>query len=190
VYSSYGVPVKVLDGYPIRGDMFVELTSVCATANGSDKYAASNGTKVWGFFEKIGGIEEENFRFIGEPPAGPLFDTGMPVALAALETKIVHTFSSDRYDELYLQLASDATDAKLNQVSVFMADATGLTAVSFSNYAAVTASWIGGAPNSIRDPKSPYAFYGVFGGNAKAPYLSVASAALSSVYVHGKFSRH
>jgi hypothetical protein len=193
IESSYGVPVKVLDGYPVRGDVTVEL-EIQAADPSVDHRTEVTGTRIWGYYERIGAEDGSGpWRFIGEPPAGALFDTGLPIQLAQSVPTIIHTFAPDRFDEVDLQV-SCISASPTRSASFYLADQTEAI-IAFGNITMVAVEWILGTPNALRDPKSVYNLRGVFGGNSTLKYLmAIASPdgayAASPVSVHGRFARH
>lgn len=185
VPSQNGVPVKVLDGYLVRGDVVVKLVTSNAAA---DHFAAADGTKMWGYFQRIG-ADIENWRHIGDPPVGPLFDTGLPALINAGATVKVHDFEPDRIDEIFLALVDQSGDANAVSVTIILADSNDDPLAEFAIELSV--GWkILGAPNGIRDPASMYDFYGCFGNNEDLASILIKNDGAGSVFVHGRFARH
>jgi hypothetical protein len=188
--SDYGIPVKILDGYLVRGDVALELVIAGATVNAyasADPAVRAAGTFVWGYYQRVG--TDDAWRFIGEPPAGPKFDTGLPIRLLKDERKIIHTFEYNRFDELFIQMVTANLDPATGPFVLSLADANEVdlphSTLLFQNSEGVL-----GAPNGLRDPVTGYNFHGVFGGNAKLKYLMAMSAQAGAAHVHGRFNRH
>jgi hypothetical protein len=195
IRCDYGVAVKILDGYLVRGDVLLELGSQNATVNA---YASANplipptGTFIWGYYQRVG--TDDSWRGIGEAPAGPKFDTGLPIVLLPGERKIIHTFEANRFDELVIHMANPSpVSADIVPVILSFADAGQVdlphTASLFLNAQAFT-----GSPNSLRDPETMYGFTGVFGGNPQLRYLMATNEptlyAAGNAYIHGRYNRH
>jgi hypothetical protein len=189
VPSAVGVPVKILDGYPVRGDVIVELATTAAAA---DSFSLGEGTRIWGYYQRIGMDDNEPVRFIGEPPAGPAYDTGLPLKVSPGELVTLHTFEANRIDEISLQLAVE--DDLINHAAAILslAGADGVALGGNTNTLSILPNTpILGAPNSLRDPKSPNGFYGVFGNNPLLKTLRVGNFDLTrDVFIHGRFTRH
>jgi hypothetical protein len=189
-----GIPTKILDGYVVRGDVTLQLESKAVLA-GTDQFASPDGTKIWGYYYRIG-AENEGYRFIGELPAGPLFDTGLPIKVGPGETKVLHAFQPDRIDEIYLEIAAlafagEGVDPALPATLTFSdsAVAGGGTALSAMNI--LLPKTVRGAPNTVRDPESPYNIYGAWGNNPALKTLQITNAdGATSIFVHGRFARH
>lgn len=179
-----GVPVKILDGYVVRGDVTIELSS----EGSADRFADANGTKLWGYYQRIGAVNE-GYRFIGDPPVGPLFDTGLPTSIGPGETKTVHTFDPDRIDEIWLEIAALLSDTALaGAITILLVDSNGAV---LSQLDVLQDQVVLGAPNGIRDPVSPYDFHGVFGNNDQLDTLQIKNNDVATtVFVHGRFARH
>jgi hypothetical protein len=187
-FASYGVPVKVLDGYLVRGDVQIELASGPVVDGGVDLFSYPKGTKIWGYYQRLGDSIEA-WNFIGEPPAGPLFDTGLPLALDKGEQKVVHTFDPARMDEIFLAF-TDTLDEHVAGSSVFVSFRNAdMSIVSQSAMEILADRRTFGSPNYLRDPKSVYNFYGVFGGSPTVKFL-VVNSGRPLVSVHGRYIRH
>jgi hypothetical protein len=188
IAAAWGVPVKVLDGYPVRGDVQIELFSGPLVDGGEDLFGYPKGTKIWGYYQRLG-ADTEAWNYIGESPVGPLFDTGLPIEFAKGEQKIIHTFDPARSDEIFLGFTS-RLDAQAAGSSVFLSfvDAN-MNEVSQSTIEFLADRRIFGSLNGLRDPQSVYNFHGVFGGNPGVKYL-VVTASQADVTVHGRYIRH
>ena len=195
IRCDYGVGVKVLDGYLVRGDVLLELAIQNATLNAytsADPLVQPTGTFIWGYYQRVG--TDDSWRTIGEPPVGPKFDTGLPIILLPGERKIIHTFEANRFDELAIQMVNpNPLSTAVGAVLLSFADASQVnlphTTSLFLNAQAVT-----GSPNSLRDPEMVYGFTGVFGGNPQLRYLMAENEAtiyaVQNAYIHGRFNRH
>ena len=197
--SDYGIPVKVLDGYLVRGDVSLEMVIQNAASNAynnPDPLLQATGTAIWGYYQRVG--TDDAWRFIGEPTVGLKFDMGMPIAIAAGERKVIHTFDSSRFDELAIQMVSPLyLDPALQPVEgsstiLSFADENEVdlphTTAFYLNVQAIT-----GSPNSLRDPQSVYGLKGVFGGNPKLKYLMAKNVTIVTPTfscIHGRFNRH
>jgi hypothetical protein len=195
IKSDYGVPIKILDGYLVRGDMLLEMAIGNATVNGynsADPVVRAAGSFIWGYYQRVG--VDDSWRFIGEPAAGPKFDTGLPISLAEGERKIIHTFETNRFDELALQVINPAPDLPATDSALLLsfADANQVD-IAHTSALYLNAMDILGGPNNLRDPQSVYGFTGVFGGNTQLKYLMAENPggyAGIPLFIHGRFNRH
>lgn len=189
-----GVPIKILDGYVVRGDVLLQLESR-TPAPGADQFASPDGTKIWGFYYRLG-AESEGYRFIGEPPAGSLFDTGLPVKIGPGETKVLHAFQPDRIDEIYLEIASlffPGEGDVANPTTLTFSDSAAAGGNALSAVNILLPKDVRGAPNTIRDPESPYNIYGAWGNNPTLKTLQATNTEApggADIFVHGRFARH
>lgn len=196
VQNFGGVPIKILDGYVVRGDVALQLESRTDQAHpGTDQFASPDGTKIWGYYQRVG-AENEGYRFIGEPPSGPVFDTGLPIKLAPGETKVLHVFEPDRIDEIYLEVASEFFPGEgdvANPTTITFSDSPNPGGTALSAVNILLPKDVRGAPNTIRDPESPYNLYGAWGNNPALKTLQATNTEAgggADVFVHGRFSRH
>lgn len=182
-----GVPVKILDGYIVRGDVVLEL--LVANAN-ADNFAKASGTKLWGYYQRIS-LDDQEWRFIGDPPIGPLFDAGMPTLVGPSSSAIVHKFDPSRTDELYLSIVNSVTPGyggPLSSATVELLDTSGAVLSQLELEQDFNTL---GAPNYIRDPASAYTLHGVFGNNPNLASLRVTNNdANVTIFVHGRYARH
>jgi hypothetical protein len=196
IKSDFGIPIKILDGYLVRGDMLLEMGVGNATVNGyasADLAIQAAGTFIWGYYQRVG--TDDSWRFIGEPAAGPKFDTGLPIIISAGQRKIVHTFETNRFDELALQVINPAPYLPPTDSALFLsfADANQVD-IPHTSAIYLNAMDILGGPNNLRDPQSVYGFTGVFGGNAQLKYLMIQNLVGygpgAPLFIHGRFNRH
>lgn len=103
-------PIKVLDGYPVRGN--VSLSFLVAGA-GADHYPV--GPQMWGYYYIVGQgkIKEDERRFIGRQDlkdfnAGVGFMVKDPVSAVPVGAPTIvrmHTFEPNRIDEMSIQFS-------------------------------------------------------------------------------------
>jgi hypothetical protein len=104
-------PIKILDGYPIRGN--VSVTLLASAAAGVDPYPI--GPQLWGYYLPAGQgskVELEH-RFIGNIAGLAAFNSGVPDSFVASAppgtpgtSKIIHVFQKGRIDEISLAFAA------------------------------------------------------------------------------------
>lgn len=213
-YSFGARPIKILDGFPVRGK--VQLTLVASKGAGADPYPI--GPQLWGYYLPVGqgSKYEQEHRFIGNHPGLQGFNVGVPVTLEAVEppgpgaSEIVHTFDPNRIDEISLAFAPVISP-------VTPAPGFGFALVTFedvNNQPLIPGHYVqfqlhSGVSNpafqgsSPTDPgiapghveQSPYMILGTpFGGNPALHHLRVQAVAgedsTLSLGVHGYYIRH
>jgi hypothetical protein len=178
-----GLPIKMLDGYPVRGDV---------TIQGSFLSAASS-SHVFGYYYRVGQGEvlQPARRFIGQD-LSPTFDAGLPINFAAGEKKVIHKFVSGRIDEISLAFMQSAPEVLPPVATLRFEDSNGVilagTTPVLINLETV--------PDFRRNPASPYTYYQIaLGGSPAQPNLaqmSIESAVplQQDFSVHGYFTRH
>jgi hypothetical protein len=178
-----GLPVKVLDGVPVRGDVsIVGLFKSVADA-----------THVYGYYHRVGQGEvvQPARRFIGEAPASG-FSAGLSIPFLAGNKKVIHKFEKGRIDEISLAFQKLSVDVAAPTAFLRFEDAAGVLIPGTQPIAIITTTF----PDYRRNPASPYNFYQApFGGSPNLPtlaQLSVESAAAPNAFfaVHGYFTRH
>jgi hypothetical protein len=175
-----GLPVKILDGYPVRGDV---------TIQGLFK-ANLNSTNLFGYYYRVGqgDVVQTARRFIGQD-LSPSVNAGLSIPFVVGDKKVIHKFSQGRIDEISLAFQKLSTDADVPIVILRFEDAGGVIIpgtepISFN---------VRTLYDYQRNPSSPYTFYQMpFGGNK--PTLAQLSLEYAAdgifVAVHGYFTRH
>jgi hypothetical protein len=178
-------PVKVLDGYPMRGDVSFAVGIVMGDGP-ADLYP--NGAQAYGYAYRVGrgDVIEPERRFIGEAsPDG--IAVGVPLTLAANAKVPLHVFERDRFDDIALAFQPSALGAR---VKLYFEDASGVPVIHPDhNVELVVPLFAEG--NYLHDPQSIYTIKGaVFGGNAIFQNLHQISIECNQIaFVHGYFSR-
>lgn len=109
------VPVKVLDGYPVRGDVSIFV-------RGKDTALVPKPGFMWGFYYAVGAgrIREDERRFMGRTLAG--FNAGLGLSLSTQPSifpapndnvpqgEILHVFDPSRIDEISIAFTPFVTD--------------------------------------------------------------------------------
>lgn len=215
-YSFGPRPIKILNGYPVRGN--VHLTFFAVRAAGVDPWPG--GPQLWGYFLPVGqgSKYEQEHRYIGNQPGLEGFNAGVPVMLAATEppgpgtSEVIHTFEPNRIDEISLAFAPI-----ISPVAPAPGPGFGFAVVSFEDVNnqplipghSVQFQLHSGVSNpafqgsSPTDPgiapghveQSPYMILGTpFGGNPLLHHLRVQAVAgedsTLSLGVHGYYIRH
>lgn len=193
-----GPPIKVLDGYPVRGNITLELIVDIPLANGYDApdfYPI--GVQAFGYYYRVGQgqqVQPER-RFIGEASSDGI-TSGIPITLAPLERKIIHVFESNRLDEISLAFTQAALETTPGSVDIRFEDSNGDLIIPGQQIVMA----LGGvtiptqaAPNFLRDPQSVYSIYQVpFGGGFIPNLNQIAVTNLKddrAEFVHGYFTR-
>ena len=95
---------KALDGYPIRGDVTLDMLATAAT--GADPIF------MWGYYRRVGEgpqIQPER-RPIAQAPSTP-FNAGVPFVVPTNGSQIIHVFEPNRIDEISLAAFFDSDDS-------------------------------------------------------------------------------
>jgi hypothetical protein len=199
-----GQPVKVLDGYPVRGDVTVAASAVGVAASGS------SNLKMWGYYVPVGEgtVREDERRFIGQnlqrfnagigyvlgfqltppPPLPPAVPAGAP------SDTIIHVFEKDRIDEMSLAFTPMAPVACFAVLSFETEANTLVHPEAFATFHIGTGAQPPQGQYSAFPP-SPYVIYkAAFGGHGYPTlhHLRVTVGADSpdvAVGVHGYFTR-
>lgn len=181
-----GLPIKMLDGYPVRGDVIIQ---------GSFLSAASS-SHVYGYYYRVGQGEviQPARRFIGKDPGLAVFNNGVPFNFAAGSKQVIHRFVSGRIDEisLALMLSNSNTDiAPAPTGSLRFEDANGVILAGTTPIPILVLP----VPDYRRNPASPYNFYQIpLGGNPALPALAQlsleADPGQQDFSAHGYFTRH
>jgi len=200
-------PIKVLDGYPVRGD--VQLSLNCTAA--ADSFPT--GPQMFGYYYQVGSGEARDFehRYIGDKTLSG-FNQGVPQAFVVPATGggisadlIIHTFEPGRIDDISLALSMlGAGESDIYVASIRFEDVNNVSlipghsvivpmtdVVSNPTYEAGTA----GQPGINTPASSPYILQGIpLGGNPRLHHIRVAFAAIFGgpgvASVHGFFIRH
>jgi hypothetical protein len=208
--NVYAAPMKILDGYPIRGNVGLVFQAWKTKAGDVNPYP--EGAQLFGYYYRVGEgtqIEAER-RFIGEPSSDADNVTqGIPIELPAnQEKKIVHYFEPNRIDEISLAWSFPPVVSgpfNTTHVGLYFEDENNnplipghvVNIVQFQTNTAPPGLF-DPQRNYLRDPKSIYTIYkAVFGGgltNLGLPqphHLSMANLAPKnqSIYAHGYFTR-
>ena len=202
-------PIKVLDGYPVRGGVTLAMTG--KKAAGADRYPV--GAQMWGYLYQLGEgtAYSGERRFIGREDlpgynAGVPFSFGMPSTPAAPDSQIIHVFEPGRLDDVSLALAclpgaagdlfflallsfEDVNNVPLipgHYVPMLIDDAVGNPAYLGSTNA---------QPGQNTGASSPYFLQGIpFGANPLLHHLRLRFVALEASTgvgsAHGFFIRH
>lgn len=191
--SAHWPTRKVLDGFPMRGNISIEVVPATVGAD-ADAYP-SKGVQVFGYFYRVGQgpVLQTERRFIGQNL--PEFKKGLPFSIPATTKQVIHTFEAGRIDEISLAFSSLGTGPGAIAALVFE-DAAGnpiiplhginVPATSVQNLDAAEAD----APEGFQ-PNSQYQIHQVpFGGiNPNLKRISV-QAGDTDITVHGYFTRH
>jgi len=185
--------VKALDGYPVRGDVTLEML-VTATMGGDPIF-------MWGYYRRVGEgpqLQPER-RPIGQTLTP--FNAGVPFVIAAAGSSIIHVFEPNRIDEISLAaFITGASDDVLQLTFEDIANNSLATPFTFKPKAAniyqpVAADFIG--PNGSLFPSSPYFIHQCpFGGgylptlhHIRAWGIPAVGEGSSSAIFHGYFTR-
>lgn len=180
---------KVLDGFPMRGNVSIEVVSATAGAD-VDQYPV--GAQVFGYCYRIGQgpVLQTERRFIGQNL--PEFKKGLPFSIPAATKQVVHTFEAGRIDEISLALSASPPAGAL----LYFEDAAGNPIIPTQSISVPAApipdlsSAEAEAPEGIQ-PFSPYLIHQIpFGGiNPNLKRISVQAVG-GDITVHGYFTRH
>jgi hypothetical protein len=193
-FILYGTSVKILDGYPVRGNVTLELEIETDNIAKLDLYPI--GPQVYGYYYRVGqgDVIEPARRYIGaDSPDG--IAAGVPLLFtAANESRIIHKFENGRIDDLSLAFSQPDPDGADpgQQISLVFEDANDNPIIPDHNviYSATP------VPNFTRDPQSVYSIYrAALGGGVLYPQLdhlraTMGPAFLKPVSVHGYFTRY
>lgn len=177
-----GVPAKVLDGYPVRGDvtLLASRTSIEGIAPGF----------AFGYYYRVGQghLMQPERRFIGEALDG--FNAGVPIKFVAGNRKIIHYFEKNRIDEISLAFcASTPSDSGFAVIS--FEDAAN-NPIPGTEDVFLAVGILEGA-NSVRDPQSVYTLFQIplgGGGSPTLDHISISLNGLTTLTAHGYFTRH
>jgi hypothetical protein len=200
-------PVKVLDGYPVRGDVSLILRAI------GSPIATPDGPQMWGFFYAVGAgrIQEDERRFIGVPLTGFGKGLGFPLSTqpsilpaeagpAPLDS-IIHVFEPNRVDEMSLGFTPfvvPPVPGTLFRLTFEKIDNTPVIPGHAVNLLALSAYGPGGVlPASGGYPPSPYLFHNIpFGGGGQPLLHHIRASVVGGVadepgalFAHGYFVR-
>lgn len=197
-----GAALKILDGYPVRGNVTLKLTvaQVSAGGGGADLYPA--GAQVWGYYylRGAGSKLEEERRFIGAPSNdSDGLTVGLPVTLSPDEKQVLHTFENNRIDDVSLAfgLVNPATvvPGSAAYARLFFEDANGNDIIAGHQVNLVVT---GSVRNDIRDPQSIYNILGIPMGNSptypnlhqiSVQNIEIPNGVAPTMSAHGYFTR-
>jgi hypothetical protein len=176
-----GLPVKMLDGYVVRGDM---------TIIGAFVTDVANTVNVFGYYYRVGQGEvvQPARRSIGVN-LSPTFDAGLPIPFLIGEKKVIHKFEKGRIDEISLAFQKLISYVGPPTAILRFEDAGG---VLIPGTQPITIP-VPAVPDYLRNPVSPYTFYQIpLGGSLAIPTLAQLSveSAVNVFFVHGYFTRH
>jgi len=194
---TYGPAVKVLDGYPLRGD--VTLYLVVNTSGGGSVDQYPRGPQVYGYYYVRGkGPEvQDERRFIGEDSRdSDEVTVGFPYNLAAGEDQVIHTFENDRIDDISLSfrhVLPSLPDGLQAWVDLYFEDENGNSIIPNHQ---VRFNVL--ASRYYHDPQSVYDLFQIPLGGGISPAglanpsrmrVEVDDASTVGVAVHGYFTR-
>lgn len=208
--NAWSAPLKILDGYPIRGNVTLAFRANRNNAGEVDQYP--NGVQLFGHYYRVGeGTEiHPERRYIGEPsPDADNISQGIPMLLSPGEKKVIHYFEPGRIDEMSLAWAIPGSVLPNSMMAAGLAfedennnpliPGHGVVILQF-----LSVFTIGSARNYFRDPQSVYPIHqAVFGsgfqqalGLPALHHLSiinlntgVGETPESDLCVHGYFTR-
>lgn len=181
--GDYTYPVKILDGYPMRGNATLSI-GIVLTGEAANQYPV--GAQVFGYAYRVGqgDVFEPERRFIGEPsPDG--ITVGTPLALPATTKKVLHRFESGHIDELSLHFQPYPAEA---QVDLYFEDVNDQPVIPGHKVSFLVP--VGTEPNNKRDPQSIYTIFKAVFGNTIFPNLDHISIEASAIaFADGYFTR-
>lgn len=192
--ARYNPIAKPLDGFPVRGDVTVQITAL--DKGGNDTVFA------WGYYFRVGQGPQQQAerRPIGQ--ALEPFNAGVPFRIAADGgSQIIHTFEPTKFDEMSLALlhAVGALDTREVTLDFEDVDHNVLATAKLRPFAATAyysaAAAVALPPFGGSFPPSPYQIYqcpfGVGGGGPVPRFLRVTNDAGNDaeLLVHGYFTR-
>jgi hypothetical protein len=200
--ANVGVPQKVLDGYPVRGDVSVILGAQAAAVP-----VFPVGPQMWGYYLVTGqgGLYEEERRFIGQDLQG--FNEGVPFLLAVQppvfplppgtpSNAVIHTFVQGRIDEMSLAFTPFGAFGSIARLTFETKDNLPVIPGHFVDFAAFTA-FGPDKPAFGAFPPSPYIVHKIPFGGGGQPLLDHLRVAIletedpkAGLGVHGYFIRH
>jgi hypothetical protein len=178
-------PVKILDGYPMRGNVSLSLAIVLSDTN-DDQHP--NGAQMYGYAYRVGqgDVNEPERRFIGAAsPDG--VSAGVPLLVPAGNKVQLHKFEKNRFDEV--SLAFQPVGANPANAKLYFEDANDVPVAAPGHYVQFKVP-ADTAPNYERDPQSAYTIKGASFGSAiyqQLDHISIESDEATSV--HGYFTR-
>jgi len=190
--QPHGKPIKILDGYPVRGNISLYLEIECNDQG--DEYPI--GAQAYGYAYRVGqGTQtQRERRFIGEPAADNELSFGLPLVVAPGGRRIVHTFEPGRIDEISLAFGFPVPPDSSGDEGfcrLIFEDANNNPVIPAHSVPV----WIELQQlNYFRDPQSVYRIYqAVFTPNTY-PNLDHIAIVLDNepardLYVHGYFNR-
>jgi len=190
-------PIKILDGYPIRGNVSLGMLALFATGldDVGDEYPT--GAQVFGYAYRVGQgtVKESERRFIGEPSSDNGLSVGLPLVISPGGKETVHTFESGRVDEVSLAFTRDTNNPPdgndpAGTIKILFEDANNQPIIAGHE---VLINLQPQGQNYLRDPQSVYAIkQAAFGSTVYAlDHIAVETLAQpdKDLYVHGYFHR-
>lgn len=198
-------PIKILDGYPIRGNITLGMLLQFNTGIGDVGDEYPTGAQAFGYAYRVGqGSQHQGERrFIGEPSSDGGLTVGMPLVISPDNRRQVHTFQPNKIDEISL--------AFTRSVAVFVPppppppSISGFIGILFedaNNNPVIPGHQVNifiPAPNQnyFRDPQSVYTIYQAVFGTTFYTALDHITVLVPpdpadpehDVYVHGYFNR-
>jgi hypothetical protein len=185
---------KILDGFPVRGDVKLSLNADGVAAPGDPAF-------IWGYVHRIGEgrLKQAERRPIGKALAG--FNAGMPFTLLPGADVVVHTFAKNRIDEISLAAVFLDTTGTGETVSLIFEDANNVPvapAATFrpqksNTYSLDAAGGVVLPPFGGLFPSSPYFIHQCPFGGGYIPTLDHLriknNSAGTAASIHGYFTR-
>lgn len=193
---SNAAAIKILDGYVVRGNVTLRLSSTRTTGD-ADDYPL--GPQVWGYYYRVGRgtVIEAERRFIGQDSPDGITE-GVPIKLEPGEKEVIHVFEENRIDELSLAFTPDYPDDSGDTISLAFEDANGVDIIPGHRVNLLIPSSL---PNFSHDPMSVYSIYQIpLGGGISPSYVNlpnpyqisaeiVAGEVNNPLWAHGYFTR-
>lgn len=183
-----GPPIKILDGYPVRGNVTLVLWVDIPIELVPDLYPV--GVQIFGYYYRVGQgsqIQPER-RFIGEPSPDGL-STGLPLLLGPGERRVIHTFEDNRVDEISLAFVQPANDEVAGLVNISFEDENNNLIIPDQEINILNMP----SPNFLRDPQSVYSINQVPFGGGYLPNLhqmAITNTRDNQIaWAHGYFTR-
>ena len=115
VFVNRNPIAKVLDGYPIRGDVKLFVAAVGVAVAGDPAF-------FWGYYHRVGQgqLKQPERRPIGKALDG--FNAGVPFTLAPGADAVIHTFAKNKIDEISLAAGFFNDHTNADTVSLLFED--------------------------------------------------------------------
>lgn len=199
------VPIKILDGYPIRGNITLGMLLQFNTGVGGmgDEYPI--GAQAFGYAYRVGqGPQHQGERrFIGEPSSDGGLTVGMPLVIPQGDQQRVHTFQPNKIDEISLAFVRNVAEfipppppppSIDSLIGIRFEDANNNQIIPGHQ---VNINILAPNQNYFRDPQSVYTIYQAVFGTTFYTTLDHITVLVPGpvadpehdVYVHGYFNR-